>query len=84
MARAPATDDAPAPGTARSATSKDNGHANRHHTGYARRHAPGAGSVTSEEKAALIKGASQLLLEVLKPLESTFIIIDEVDMDNWG
>jgi len=25
-----------------------------------------------------------LLLEVLKPLESTFIIIDEVDMDNWG
>jgi 4-oxalocrotonate tautomerase len=49
-----------------------------------RRHAPGAGSVTSEEKAALIKGASQLLLEVLKPLESTFIIIDEVDMDNWG
>ena len=46
---------------------------------------PGAGSVTSEEKAALSKGASQLLLDVLrKPLESTFVIIDEVDTDNWG
>jgi 4-oxalocrotonate tautomerase len=47
--------------------------------------APGAGSVASEEKAALIKGASQLLLDVLKkPLESTFVIIEEVDTDNWG
>jgi len=46
---------------------------------------PGAVSVTREEKAALIKGASQLLLDVLKkPLESTFVIIDEVDTDNWG
>ena len=45
----------------------------------------GAGSVTSEEKAALIKGASQLLLDVLKkPLESTFVVIEEVDTDNWG
>jgi 4-oxalocrotonate tautomerase len=26
-----------------------------------------------------------LLLDVLnKPLDSTFVIIDEVDMDNWG
>jgi 4-oxalocrotonate tautomerase len=46
---------------------------------------PGANSVTAEEKAALIKGASQLLLDVLnKPPESTFVIIDEVDTDNWG
>ena len=46
---------------------------------------PGAASVTAEEKAALIKGASQLLLDVLKkPLDSTFVIIDEVDTDNWG
>jgi 4-oxalocrotonate tautomerase len=46
---------------------------------------PGATSVTAEEKAALIKGASQLLLDVLKkPLESTFVVIDEVDTDNWG
>jgi 4-oxalocrotonate tautomerase len=33
----------------------------------------------------LIKGASELLLDVLKkPLDSTFVIIDEVDTDNWG
>ncbi|RWB99005.1 4-oxalocrotonate tautomerase family protein [Mesorhizobium sp.] len=45
----------------------------------------GTASVTAEEKAALIKGASQLLADVLnKPLESTFVIIDEVDTDNWG
>lgn len=46
---------------------------------------PGADAATSEEKAALIKGVSQLLLDVLKkPLESTFVVIDEVDTDNWG
>jgi 4-oxalocrotonate tautomerase len=46
---------------------------------------PGTHSVTSEQKAALIKGASQLLLDVLnKPLESTFVVIEEVDTDNWG
>ena len=47
--------------------------------------APGAVSVTPEQKAALIKGASQLLLDVLnKPLDSTFVVIDEVEMENWG
>ncbi len=46
---------------------------------------PGATSVTAEEKAALIKGASELLLDVLKkPLDATFVIIEEVEMDNWG
>lgn len=46
---------------------------------------PGVQSVTAEEKAALIKGASELLLKVLnKPLDSTFVIIEEIDMDNWG
>jgi 4-oxalocrotonate tautomerase len=46
---------------------------------------PGASTVTAEEKAALIKGVSELLLDVLKkPLESTFVVIDEVDTDNWG
>ena len=45
----------------------------------------GANAATAEEKAALIKGVSQLLLDVLmKPLESTFVVIDEVDTDNWG
>jgi 4-oxalocrotonate tautomerase len=46
---------------------------------------PGASSVTAEEKAALIKGASKLLFEVLnKPVDTTFVIIEEVEMDNWG
>jgi 4-oxalocrotonate tautomerase len=46
---------------------------------------PGVNCVTAEEKAALIKGASELLLKVLnKPLDSTFVIIEEVEMDNWG
>jgi 4-oxalocrotonate tautomerase len=45
--------------------------------------APGAVSVTPEQKAALIKGASRLLLDVLnKPLESTFVVIDEVELEN--
>jgi 4-oxalocrotonate tautomerase len=47
--------------------------------------APGRNSITTEEKAALIAGASQLLLDVLnKPLDSTFVIIDEVPTENWG
>lgn len=47
--------------------------------------APGATSITAEEKARLIKGASQLLLDVLnKPFEATFVVIEEVDTDNWG
>jgi 4-oxalocrotonate tautomerase len=46
---------------------------------------PGAASVTAEQKAALIKGASQLLLDILdKPLDDTWVIIEEVDLDNWG
>jgi 4-oxalocrotonate tautomerase len=46
---------------------------------------PGANAVTAEEKAALIKGASELLRDVLnKPLDSTFVVIDEVDIENWG
>jgi 4-oxalocrotonate tautomerase len=46
---------------------------------------PGNDSVTAEEKAQLIKGASQLLLDVLnKPLEATFVVIEEVQTENWG
>jgi 4-oxalocrotonate tautomerase len=45
----------------------------------------GSESITANEKAALIKGVSQLLLDVLnKPLESTFVVIDEIDPSNWG
>ncbi|HEY5782625.1 MAG TPA: 4-oxalocrotonate tautomerase family protein [Lysobacter sp.] len=46
---------------------------------------PGRDAATEEEKAALIKGASELLLNVLnKPLESTFVVIEEVPLENWG
>lgn len=46
---------------------------------------PERDSVTAEEKARLIAGVSQLLLDVLhKPIESTFVVIEEVDTDNWG
>ncbi len=41
--------------------------------------------VTSEQKARLIKGATDLLLEVLgKDPRMTFVVIDEVETDNWG
>ena len=47
--------------------------------------APGRHAATAEEKAALIKGVSELLLDVLnKPLDSTFVVIDEVELENWG
>lgn len=46
---------------------------------------PGQTNVTAEQKAALIQGTSQLLLDILgKPLDSTFVVIDEVEMENWG
>lgn len=46
---------------------------------------PGADSVTAAEKAELIKGVSHLLLDVLKkPLEATFVVIEEVPTENWG
>jgi 4-oxalocrotonate tautomerase len=46
---------------------------------------PDADRLTAQEKAALIKGASELLRDVLdKPLDSTFVVIEEVPTDNWG
>ena len=46
---------------------------------------PGRDAATAEEKAALIRGVSQLLLDVLgKPLDSTFVVIQEVEVENWG
>lgn len=47
--------------------------------------APGATATTPEQKRALIKGVSDLLFDVLgKPQASTFVVIDEVEMENWG
>jgi len=46
---------------------------------------PGRKAATREEKAELIAGVSDLLLKVLnKPLDSTFVLIEEVETDNWG
>ena len=46
---------------------------------------PGRDAATAEEKAVLIRGVSQLLLDVLgKPLDSTFVVIEEVPLENWG
>ena len=47
--------------------------------------APERSAVTAEEKAALIHGVSTLLRDVLhKPLEATFVVIEEVPLENWG
>ncbi|MBY3131202.1 MULTISPECIES: tautomerase family protein [Rhizobium] len=47
--------------------------------------APDRSSVIAEEKAAIIAGVSQVMLDVLnKPLESTYVVIEEIDLDNWG
>ncbi len=41
--------------------------------------------VTSEQKARLIKGATDLLVEVLdKNPMTTFVVIDAVGMESWG
>lgn len=43
------------------------------------------GNITAEQKAELIKGATQLLVDVLhKNPATTVVTIDEVDTDNWG
>lgn len=40
---------------------------------------------TKEEKEKLIKGVTQLLKDVLgKSPNTTVVVIDEVDMNNWG
>jgi 4-oxalocrotonate tautomerase len=40
---------------------------------------------TPEQKAALIKGATDLLVDVLnKPPALTFVIIEEVELEDWG
>ena len=40
---------------------------------------------TAAQKAQLIKGATQLLVDVLgKNPATTVVVIEEVDTDNWG
>ncbi len=41
--------------------------------------------VTAEQKEKLIQGATELLFNVLgKKPQTTYVVIDEVDTDNWG
>ncbi len=41
--------------------------------------------VTPQQKSELIKGATQLLVDVLnKNPATTVVVIDEVNTDNWG
>ena len=43
------------------------------------------GVITAAQKRALIQGSSKLLLDVLgKPPRTTYVVIDEIDTDNWG
>ena len=43
------------------------------------------GTPTAEQKAELIKGATELLVRVVgKNPTTTVVVIDEVDTDNWG
>ncbi len=40
---------------------------------------------TAKQKAELIKGVTDLLVKVLnKNPQTTVVVIEEVDMDNWG
>lgn len=47
--------------------------------------APDADRTTPEQKAALHKGVSDLLYEVLgKNPDDTFVIFQEVELEDWG
>jgi 4-oxalocrotonate tautomerase len=40
---------------------------------------------TTDQKARLIQGVTQLLVDVLgKNPQTTVVVIEEVEMDNWG
>ena len=41
--------------------------------------------VTREQKQAIIKGCTQIMVDVLdKDPQLTFVVIDEVKLDDWG
>ncbi len=44
-----------------------------------------AGNLTKEQKKKIVEGITKVLEEVAnKPPEATYIVIEEVDRDNWG
>ncbi len=46
---------------------------------------PGADRTTPEQKAAIYKGMSEVLRDVLgKPVDWTWVIIQEIEVDDWG
>jgi 4-oxalocrotonate tautomerase len=46
---------------------------------------PGVDHVTPEQKAAIYKRMSDVLRDVLgKPLDWTWVLFQEVEMENWG
>ncbi len=41
--------------------------------------------VTPEQKAELVRGATKLLVDVLgKNPQTTVVVIEEIETDNWG
>ncbi len=43
------------------------------------------GNVTADQKREVIKRMTDVLFDVLgKPKPSTYVVIDEVETDNWG
>lgn len=46
---------------------------------------PDVDHVTAEQKAAIYKGISQLLLDVLaKPVDRTWVIFQEIELEDWS
>ncbi len=46
---------------------------------------PDNSGVTSQQKAELIQGVTQVLETVLnKDPKTTFVVVDEVPLENWG
>ena len=45
----------------------------------------GSEAPSTEQKTELIRGVTELLSRILnKNPETTVVVIDEIDMDNWG
>ncbi|WP_457643484.1 tautomerase family protein [Persephonella sp.] len=44
-----------------------------------------AGSLTKEQKKQIVEGITKLLEEIAgKPPSATYVVIEEIDRDNWG
>ncbi|WP_457621173.1 tautomerase family protein [Persephonella sp.] len=44
-----------------------------------------AGSLTKEQKKKIVEGITKVLEDVAKkPPSATYVVIEEIDRDNWG